>query len=175
MDRPVTLQSFAAAIAGVQFSIAGRGGTFTADELDAALYPTHAYYMPRTRLVALENTHNRAGGRVWDQADAVRVAERARERGLGTHLDGARIWNAAIATGESEATLAAPFDSVSVCFSKGLGAPVGSALAGSAPFIEEARRVRKMMGGAMRQVGILCAAASHATISSMCDSSFSSG
>ncbi|MBX3272308.1 MAG: DegT/DnrJ/EryC1/StrS family aminotransferase [Sandaracinaceae bacterium] len=151
-----------AGIAGVQFTVAGRGGLFDVEELEAALYPSAAYYMPRTRAVALENTHNRAGGAVWDPAVARAVAERARERGLATHLDGARIWNAAAALGTSAAALAAPFDTVSACLSKGLGAPVGSVLAGSAAAIVEARRMRKMLGGAMRQVGILCAAGLYA-------------
>jgi len=145
------------AIAGVQFTVAGAGGTFTADELEAAVYPTAAYYMPRTRLVTIENTHNRGGGIVWDQAQVQAVAQRARSLGLGLHLDGARVWNAAAATGVSEAELCAPFDTVSACLSKGLGAPVGSVLAGSEAHITEARRFRKMLGGAMRQVGILCA------------------
>ncbi len=145
------------AVAGVQFTVAGAGGTFDVADMEAALYPTAAYYMPRTRLVTIENTHNRAGGVVWDQATAVAVAEAAKARGLGTHLDGARIWNAAAALGVPAAELAAPFETVSACLSKGLGAPVGSVLAGSAAHVEEARRFRKMLGGAMRQVGILCA------------------
>ncbi|MEZ4338090.1 MAG: GntG family PLP-dependent aldolase [Sandaracinaceae bacterium] len=145
-------------VAGVQFTVAGSGGLFDVEAMEAALYPTAAYYMPRTRLVTIENTHNRAGGRVWDPAIARAVAERAKARGLGTHLDGARIWNAATALSVTPASLAAPFETVSACLSKGLGAPVGSILAGSAAAIEEARRFRKMLGGAMRQVGILCAA-----------------
>ena len=152
----------AGALAGVQFSVAGKGGLFTVEDLDAAIYPTAAYYMPRTRLVSIENTHNRAGGAVWPQGQVEAVAARSRELGFATHLDGARIWNASVATGLSPAQLAAPCDTVSACFSKGLGAPVGSILAGSADAIHEARRVRKMIGGAMRQVGVLCAAALHA-------------
>ncbi|MEC7526295.1 MAG: GntG family PLP-dependent aldolase [Myxococcota bacterium] len=152
----------AAAIAGVQFSIAGQGGLFDVAELEAALRPASAYYMPRTRLVALEDTHNRGGGIVWPAGQAARVADRAKALGLGTHLDGARLWNAAAARGVAPAEIAAPFDTVSVCFSKGLGAPVGSAIAGSRAAIDEARRARKMLGGAMRQVGVLCAAALHA-------------
>ncbi len=150
------------AIAGVQFTQAGRGGFFDVAELEAAIYPTAAYYMPRTRLVALENTHNRGGGTVWPVAQAEAVADRARALGLATHLDGARIWNAAVATGRSAAELAAPFDTVTACLSKGLGAPVGSVLAGSRAAMEEARRFRKMLGGAMRQVGVLCAAGLYA-------------
>jgi len=108
------------------------------------------------------NTHNRAGGRVFPQKDAVAIAERARTLGLGTHLDGARIWNAAAKTGLSERELAAPFDTVSVCFSKGLGAPVGSAFVASRENVERARRFRKMWGGGTRQAGILAAGALHA-------------
>jgi threonine aldolase len=150
-----------AALAGVQFQVAGSGGLFTAAELSAAIKPPH-FYHPRTRLVALENTHNRAGGRVFPRADVLAIASLARARGLGLHLDGARIWNAQVATGLDVATLAAPFDTVSVCFSKGLGAPVGSALCGDAETITAARRFRKMLGGGMRQVGILAAGALYA-------------
>ncbi|MGE0786609.1 MAG: GntG family PLP-dependent aldolase [Sandaracinaceae bacterium] len=150
------------AIAGVQFTVAGRGGLFDAQEMEAAMFPTAAYYMPRTRLVAVENTHNRAGGIVWPGEQARSVAEAARARGLGAHLDGARIWNAAVALGSSPAELAAPFDTVTACLSKGLGAPVGSVLAGTRDAILEARRFRKMLGGAMRQVGVLCAAGLYA-------------
>jgi threonine aldolase len=151
----------AAALAGVQFSVVGRGGLFTVSELEEQLLPAHDN-LPRTRLVVLENTHNRAGGRVFPQRDVEAIAERARTSGLGVHLDGARLWNAAIASGTPLHVLGAPADTVNVCFSKGLGAPVGSALAGSRALIREARRLRKMLGGGMRQVGVLCAAASFA-------------
>jgi threonine aldolase len=150
-----------AAWAGVQFEVAGRGGLFTADELSRAIKPPF-YYHPRARLVALENTHNRAGGKVFPQNHVLAIAEVARAKGLGMHLDGARIWNASVATGLSVAELCAPFDTVSVCFSKGLGAPVGSALCGDHDTIVAARRFRKMLGGGMRQVGVLAAAALHA-------------
>jgi len=116
----------------------------------------------RTRLVCLENTHNRFGGRIFPQQHIVEICDWARQQGLATHVDGARLWNAAVASGVSEAKLAAPFDSVSVCYSKGLGAPVGSALAGSAEFIREAHRARKLFGGAMRQAGIIAAGALYA-------------
>jgi threonine aldolase len=147
-----------AALAGVQFAQAGAGGLFDADELTAAVKP-RADYHPRTSLVCLENTHNRAGGRIFPQATAEAVVKRAREHGLGAHLDGARLWHAALATGISEAELARPFDTVSVCFSKGLGAPVGSALVGARDALRAARRFRKMLGGGMRQAGILAAGA----------------
>ena len=136
-----------AALSGVQFAVAGKGGLFDASEMEAAVKP-RAYYYPRTSLVAIENTHNRAGGRVFPREDRAGDRQaRARARDLGLHLDGARLWNASAATGMPLAELAGPFDTVSVCFSKGLGAPVGSALAGSKAQIEEAHRLRKMLGG----------------------------
>ncbi|HOK77810.1 MAG TPA: GntG family PLP-dependent aldolase, partial [Verrucomicrobiota bacterium] len=119
-------------------------------------------HFPPTRLVCIENTHNRGGGSVWRLDQIADVAAVAKRRGLRLHMDGARLWNAAVATGVSERDLAAPFDSVSVCFSKGLGAPVGSALAGSKEFIARARRFRKQFGGGMRQAGIIAAGALHA-------------
>lgn len=149
------------ALSGVQFSVAGEGGFFTADAVDALVHPL-AHWSPRTSLVCVENTHNRAGGRVFPQRDAIAVAERARTRSLAVHLDGARLWNAAVATGLSPRSLAEPFDTVSVCFSKGLGAPVGSALCASRADVERARRLRKMWGGGMRQAGVLAAAATFA-------------
>lgn len=151
----------AAALSGAQFAFAGKGGLFTAAEVLEAIKPP-AYYLPRTRLVTVENTHNRAGGKVFPQAEILAIADVARAHGLAMHLDGARIWNAAAATELPVATLAAPFDTVSVCFSKGLGAPVGSALAGSAETIGRALRFRKMLGGGMRQAGVLAAAAIYA-------------
>ncbi len=149
------------AYAGVQFLTAGRGGLFDADAMAACVKPD-VYYLAPTRLVCVENTHNRAGGRIFPQHEVVAIAERARAHGMAIHLDGARIWNAAIATGRSEAELCAPADTVSACFSKGLGAPVGSVLAASRELVERGRRVRRRMGGAMRQSGILCAGALHA-------------
>src|SRR4051812_36092387 len=108
-----------AALAGVQFAQAGSGGLFDARELYAAVKPK-ADYHPRTSLVCLENTHNRSGGRVFPSAAVQAVVQRAHEHGLRAHLDGARLWHAALASGTSEAELARPFDTVSVCFSKGL-------------------------------------------------------
>lgn len=148
-------------VSGVQFSVAGRGGLFTAEDLEAALKP-RSYYTPAASLVVLENTHNRAGGRVFPPADVAGIGAKARELGVGLHLDGARIWNAAAASGSHPKALAAPFDSLSVCFSKGLGAPVGSALVGSAALVRRALRYRRMLGGAMRQSGILAAGALYA-------------
>ncbi len=139
----------------------GERGVFSPADVRAAIRPANVHF-PRTRLVCVENTHNRGGGSVWpvEQIEAVTAA--AREAGLAAHLDGARLWNASVAAGVSEAAYAAGFDSVSVCFSKGLGAPVGSALAGSGAFIERARRFRKQFGGGMRQAGIVAAGALHA-------------
>jgi len=151
----------AAALSGVQFVVAGSGGFFTADEMLSAIKPG-TYCDPHTSLVVLENTHNRSGGQVCPQADVCAVVAAARERGLAAHLDGARLWNASVASGVPVAELAAPFDTVSVCFSKGLGAPAGSALCGTRATVERARRLRKMWGGGMRQVGILAAGARYA-------------
>jgi len=147
-----------AALSGVQFAIAGRGGLFNADAMEERIHPK-AHWSPRTSLVCIENTHNRAGGRIFPQDDVVAIATRARKRGLGVHLDGARIWNASVKTGLSVAELAKPFDTVSVCFSKGLGAPVGSALCTSREWVERARTLRKRWGGGMRQAGLLAAGA----------------
>jgi threonine aldolase len=156
----VLYESGAMGAAGVQHAIAGRGGFFTPAELERAM--TSAYWEPRTRLVAIENTHNRAGGRVWSIDDARAVRDAARARSLSTHVDGARVWHAAIACGASEAAIVEGFDTVAACFSKGLGAPVGSAIAGSREAIGEALRIRKRLGGAMRQAGIVAAGALHA-------------
>lgn len=143
--------------AGVQFEQLAEG-IFEAAEVEAALKP-RAYYCPHTALVTVENTHNREGGRVFPQAQIEAIAAVARRHDLRLHLDGARLWNAAVAAKKSVAELAAPFDTVSLCFSKGLGAPVGSAICGDAPTIERALRFRKMLGGGMRQAGILAAGA----------------
>jgi threonine aldolase len=160
--HPVYFEGAAgAALSGVQYTVAGKGGMYTADDLEASVHPK-VYWAPRTSLASIENTHNRAGGRVWPAAQATAVAERAKSLGLGAHLDGARIWNASVASNVDVAALCAPFDTVSVCFSKGLGAPVGSAFCGPAALVTEARRLRKRWGGAMRQAGILAAAALHA-------------
>jgi threonine aldolase len=120
-----------------------------------------AHFAP-TRLVCFENTHNACGGRVVAQSNVEAIAQIARQSGMAMHLDGARLWNAAAKSGLSPAELAASFDTVSVCFSKGLGAPMGSVLAGSSAQIARARRFRKMLGGGLRQVGIVAAAAQYA-------------
>ncbi|KVZ07628.1 low-specificity L-threonine aldolase [Burkholderia ubonensis] len=133
-------------------------GTLPIDRIVAAIKPLDDHFA-RSRLLALENT---IGGRVLPAGYAEEAAAVARSRGLSTHLDGARVCNAAIASGRAIADLCAPFDTVSICFSKGLGAPVGSVLVGSRPLIERARRWRKMLGGAMRQSGLLAAACLYA-------------
>src|SRR5450830_1792094 len=134
-------------------------GWMTKEQVAAWIRPESVYYLPRTSVLALENTHNFAGGAVVPRSVIDPLLALAKENGLATHLDGARLWNAAAALGVSEASLAAGFDSVMTCFSKGLRAPVGSAVAGSKAFIAEARRVRKLFGGGMRQAGVIAAAA----------------
>ncbi len=119
-------------------------------------------HLVKTRLVCLENTHNRGGGRIYPIEKIEAISQWARKAGLIMHLDGARLWNAIVATGISARAWAKHFDTVSVCFSKGLGAPVGSALAGPKAMIAKARRQRKLFGGGMRQAGIIAAACIHA-------------
>jgi threonine aldolase len=148
-------------LTGTQMHVLPGDGRFTADAVRAAFKPDNHLQAP-TRLVMVENTHNIGGGLVWDPAEVGQVQEAARALGLALHLDGARIWNAAAATGQSERALAAGFDTVSVCLSKGLGAPIGSLLAGRRDLVHRGHRLRKMFGGAMRQVGILAAAGLHA-------------
>jgi len=151
-----------AANSGVQFTVVGRGGLFTAADLRAAYKPPGHIVFPPTTLVAIENTHNRGGGVVFPQDEAVAICATARELGLASYLDGARLFNAAAACGRSLAELAAPFDLVSVALSKGLGCPVGSLIAGRDEDISRARRARRMFGGAMRQSGVLAAAGLYA-------------
>jgi len=140
----------------------GPGGILDWPLVEAALNPSDNYHCAPPRLVCLENTHNRAGGRILPQANVVAIAAGAHARGLRVHLDGARLWHAHVATGLALADLAAPVDSLSVCFSKALGAPVGSVLAGDRETIRTAHRFRKLFGGAMRQAGVLAAACLHA-------------
>ena len=139
-------------------TVESKCGVMEPEQIFPLLRPVNLHFV-RTRLVCLENTHNRAGGRVYPQDKVLRICRWAAENGLLSHVDGARLWNASVATGLSVEELARPFDSVSVCFSKGLGAPVGSALAGTREFVAEAKRARKLFGGAMRQAGIIAAGA----------------
>lgn len=151
-----------AANSSVQMTEIGSGGVFTADEFLSALKPQGHFLYPPTTLVEIENTQNRAGGIIFPQAEAERICAEARTRNVASYLDGARLWNAAVASGMSVATLAAPFDVVAVALSKGLGAPGGTLLAGSREWITRAVRQRRVLGGAMRQVGIFAAAGLYA-------------
>ena len=148
----------AGANAGVQLSEIGARGVFTLEEFLQARKPQGHSLYPPTTLVQIENTHNRAGGVVFPQQEAERICAAARDQRIFSYLDGARLWNASVAARRSPAELAAPFDLVSVALSKGLGAPGGSLLAASRDLIARAVRQRRMLGGAMRQVGILAAA-----------------
>ncbi len=139
----------------------GPYGLFDAADVAAAARPRSVHF-PQSALVVVENTHNRGGGSIWAMDRIKRVAAKSRELGLKLHLDGARVWNACVATGHKPAEYAQHFDTVSCCFSKGLGAPAGSAVAGDEKTIARVRRFRKMFGGAMRQSGVLAAAALHA-------------
>lgn len=141
--------------------IPGTRGVMELDQLVDLIRPDDPH-LARTRLVCLENTHNRGGGRVLPYENVEAICNWAHENGLATHLDGARLFNAVVATGIEAARWAEQFDTVSVCFSKGLGAPVGSALAGPGDLIAEAVRHRKVLGGGMRQAGFLAAAALYA-------------
>ena len=139
-------------------TVANRRGALDPDDVIGAIRGPDIHF-PRTRLICYENTHNRGGGRALRREQMKAVADIAHERGIALHLDGARLFNAAVALGVSAASLCADADSVNICFSKGLGAPVGSAIAGSREFVERCRRYRKMVGGGMRQAGVLAAAA----------------
>ncbi len=152
----------AAALSGVSCRmILGERGIFTGEDITAAVRPWNIHY-PVARLVVIENTHNKGGGSVWPIETIADVETTARQYSLKMHMDGARLWHASAATGIPEAEYAKYFDSVSVCFSKGLGAPIGSALAGTHAYIERAERFRKQFGGGMRQAGIVAAGAIYA-------------
>ena len=151
-----------AANSGVQFSDTGVGGIFTAEDVIAAIKPRGHVLYPPTTLIEIENTHNRSGGTIFPQDEIERICAAARERDIATFLDGARLWNVAVARSCSLAALSSPFDLVSVALSKGLGAPAGSVLAASGDIIARAMRHRRMLGGAMRQAGILAAAGLYA-------------
>jgi len=152
-----------AALAGVQFRTMGNpDGSLPADEVAGAIYLGDNPHFPPTRLICMENSNNFAGGTALPPAKIDPVADKAREQGVAMHLDGARVLNAAIALDIKPARLTAPFASATLCFSKGLGAPVGSVVAGDKAFIAVCLRYRKMYGGGMRQAGVLAAAARHA-------------
>jgi threonine aldolase len=141
--------------------IQGTNGKITAEQVDAAIKPVHDW-LPLSRLVVLENTANKGGGSFYTLDEIKPIAQLCRERGLILHLDGARLFNALVETNESTKDVGELFDSISICLSKGLGAPVGSLLIGRKKFITHARRVRKVMGGGMRQAGYLAAAGIYA-------------
>ena len=140
----------------------GKRGRLTASQIAGAIRPSHNVHYPTTRLVCLENTHNRGGGSCYQWSDLVEIAATAKQHGLALHLDGARIFNALVATGQRSEDYGQLFDSISVCLSKGLGAPVGSVLLGSKAFITSCRRLRKLFGGGWRQAGYLAAAGLYA-------------
>jgi threonine aldolase len=150
-----------AALAGAQTRVLPGDGRFDAPAVRANFVPDEPYGSP-TRVVAIENTHNASGGTVWDPVAIAEVVAVTHELGMKAHLDGARIWNAAIASGKTEKELAAGFDTVSVCLSKGLGAPAGSLVCSTRETIKLCHRFRKMYGGGMRQTGLLAAAGLHA-------------
>jgi threonine aldolase len=151
-----------AALSGIQFQcLKGTRGILDPSRIEDAVRPED-HHFPVTRLVCLENTHNRGGGAVYPAEKMAEISRLAKSRGLMVHLDGARLWNASVATGIRPHQYGQWADSVSVCLSKGLGAPIGSLVAGSAAFIDRVHRFRKMFGGGMRQAGIVAAAGIYA-------------
>ena len=149
-----------ATMGGVQLlPIPGTQGIITAKQIQKVLRSADDIHVPQSRLICLENTHNRGGGKIYPIEEIKAIHKLAQENGLKMHLDGARLFNAVVATGIKPAEYAQYFDSLMFCFSKGLGAPIGSIIIGSAGFIQQAIRYRKMLGGGMRQVGIIAAAA----------------
>ncbi|MBI1807535.1 MAG: low-specificity L-threonine aldolase [Ignavibacteria bacterium] len=149
-------------LSGVQMkTIAGRRGVITVEQIHQAVRPK-AYYLPTTRLICVENTHGRSAGSIVPIEAMQRIRAFAISEKIAMHLDGARIWNACVVTGISPKEYAQHFDSLSVCFSKGLGAPVGSIIIGDREFVQQARKYRKLFGGGMRQAGILASAALYA-------------
>jgi threonine aldolase len=142
--------------------IQGDRGRITAEQIEACINPPDFYHSPRTRLVCLENTTNKGGGAVYDLEEIKKIRALCDRENLALHLDGARLWNALEVTGEDPKEYGALFDTISLCFSKGLGCPVGSVLVGSREQMHEALRIRKVFGGGMRQAGYLAAAGSYA-------------
>jgi len=152
-----------AKLSGIQlYPLDGKMGVITPEQVEPAIRPLSAYYMPRSKVIEVENTHNRAGGTIQPLDNIIELGKLAKKYNLHYHLDGARIWNASVASGISVNEYAKYFDTISCCLSKGLGAPVGSIIAGSKDFITEAFRIRKSWGGGMRQLGILAAAGLYA-------------
>jgi threonine aldolase len=152
----------ASAAAGIQFhTLQGERGILERAQIESAIRPPD-HHFPQTRLIVLENTHNRGGGTVYPLEKIADIRELAHSRGIRMHLDGARLWNACVASGRRPDEYARYFDSLMMCFSKGLGAPIGSIVVGSSEFIDRAHRYRKLYGGGMRQVGVIAAAAQYA-------------
>ena len=151
-----------AVMSGIQVkTIPGIRGVFQANDLEPHIRPS-LYYMPKTRVICVENTHNRAGGAIFPIEEVKKISAFCKSHDIIFHLDGARLWNASVATGIPVREWAQYFDSVSVCFSKGLGAPVGSAICGTNTFVTKAHKWRKVFGGGMRQSGIIAAGALYA-------------
>ncbi len=151
-----------AALSGVSIkTIPNSMGVITAEQIQAAINP-NAYYLPKTKLICLENTQGRSGGTIFPIEEIKKISQLTRERNIKLHLDGARIWNASVESGISLSEYAKYFDSISVCLSKGLGAPIGSVIIGDKEFIDMALVHRKMFGGGMRQVGIIASAGLYA-------------
>jgi threonine aldolase len=142
--------------------VRGVAGRFGPDEIERMARPGDGTHTPVTRIVAIENTHNTSGGRVWPLGEVAAVIGICRELGLAAHLDGARVLNASVASGVAAAEIAAPFDTVTLCLSKGLGCPLGALVAGSSDLMQRARRFKHQFGGAMRQAGIVAAAGVYA-------------
>jgi threonine aldolase len=152
-----------AALAGIQFyTIKGNRGIMEIEQIEEAIRPTTDHHYAPTRLICVENTHNRGGGKIYPLEKIIEIKKVADRHGISMHLDGARLMNACVATGIKPMEYAQYFDSVSICLSKGLGTPVGSVIAGSTKFIDKAHWYRKMYGGGMRQAGILAAAGVYA-------------
>ncbi len=148
---------------GVSFKLLdGEKGIFSTDELSSAINPKDFYHAPLSKLVSLENTTNKGGGHCWDFNDFESIKKICSDNNLGLHMDGARIWNSIIAKNDNPKLYGNIFDTVSVCLSKGLGCPIGSILVGKKNFIDKAIRIRKILGGGMRQVGYLAAAGLYA-------------
>ena len=140
----------------------GERGMMKASQVEAAINPPDFYHSPLTTLVCIENTTNKGGGACWDFNELKAIRKVCDAHGLGYHLDGARLWNALVATGEDPKAYGTLFDTISVCFSKGLGCPVGSVLVGEKKYLDKALRIRKVLGGGMRQAGFLAAAGIYA-------------
>jgi len=152
-----------AALSGCSYAfVQGDRGVFTVEQVSASIKPAGNHHFANTRLVLIENTHNRGGGSIWPVETMAEICLFAQQTGLAVHLDGARLLNACVASGKQPTEYTRYVDSCSICFSKGLGAPVGSAVAGTRTFIDRVHRFRKMFGGGMRQTGILAAGALYA-------------